>query len=442
MSAQDPTVSTENNGGALVGTSIAFLILTWLSVFLRTYVRAFMLKGFQADDWLMLVAQANYTISCGFILRGVYYGVGRHNKSLDQYDEIQALKYQALATATYIANMMFIKLSIGIFLLRLATQKRYRYAIYGSIVIVSIWSIVLFFWNLFQCHPFEAQWDYTILQNDPTAFCVSADQIVSAAYALSVMTILSDWFYALIPIPIVWSVKMTNQAKATVIVILSLGVFASIATLIRLKFLADLTDLEDLLFATTDAMVWTLIEPGVAIIASSLVTIRPLLRAWRIRGFQSTENSKRTGPSSYGHHGTNPSRARGMPGFGSKDVAAIDMEAGYARNEGASPSSPTFDAHSKGSKFSLMSRISERATDSPDGTAHPASNGISVHRRIEVRSEVYVIEGTSSPRPSTRSAHHDTWPPNHSPSSSEIELTSMEPVYARSDSGVGLGSHR
>lgn len=50
---------SENNGGALVATAITFLILSWFSVVLRSYVRAFMTKGFQADDWLMLVAQAS-----------------------------------------------------------------------------------------------------------------------------------------------------------------------------------------------------------------------------------------------------------------------------------------------------------------------------------------------------------------------------------------------
>lgn len=143
--------------------------------------------------------------------------------------------------------MWLIKLSIGIFLLRLASQKRYKYTLYASIVVVGIWSIVLFFWNIFQCNPVAAQWDYTILQKDPNARCVSADEIVNAAYALSVMNILSDWLYALLPIPMLWKVKMTTQAKLTVVVVLGLGVFASIATLVRLKFLSDLTDLADIL---------------------------------------------------------------------------------------------------------------------------------------------------------------------------------------------------
>lgn len=87
--------------------------------------------------------------------------------------------------------MMFIKLSIGIFLLRLAVQKVYKYILWGSLFVVTVWSTVIFFWDIFQCNPVAAQWDYTI----PNSKCVTADQIVSAAYAISVMTILTDWLY-------------------------------------------------------------------------------------------------------------------------------------------------------------------------------------------------------------------------------------------------------
>jgi hypothetical protein len=70
-------------------------------------------------------------------------------------------------------------------------------------------------------------------------------------------------------------------------------------------------------------MVWTLIEPGVAIIASSLATIRPLLRAMKIRGFESTDRTYGTGHS--GVVKTNPNRHNPgvmvMPGFGPDDVS-------------------------------------------------------------------------------------------------------------------------
>lgn len=66
---------------------------------------------------------------------------------------------------------------------------------------------------------------------------------------------------------------------------------ASIATLIRVKYLVELSDYSDILFTGTTAMVWTLIEPGIAITAASLITIRPLLRAMNFAGFNSTGNN-------------------------------------------------------------------------------------------------------------------------------------------------------
>lgn len=92
---------------------------------------------------------------------------------------------------TYILDMMLIKMSIGFFLLRLSVETYYNWMIYISLAIVFIWSLVTGFWNLFQCSPVRAQWDFTV----PNSKCVNPDQLVAAAYAFSVMTILSDWFY-------------------------------------------------------------------------------------------------------------------------------------------------------------------------------------------------------------------------------------------------------
>jgi hypothetical protein len=50
-------------------------------------------------------------------------------------------------------------------------------------------------------------------------------------------------------------------------------------------------------------MAWTLVEPGIAITAASLITIRPLLRALNFKGFDSTDPDT-----------NNPSRSSQIPG--------------------------------------------------------------------------------------------------------------------------------
>ncbi|KAH8179631.1 integral membrane family protein [Sarocladium implicatum] len=317
----------EYNGDALLITAAVFLAFSWISVILRVYTRTIVMKSFQLDDWFMFAAQLVFTASCAFILCGVMAGMGRHNKAIeDQQDEVNALMWQALATASYVLDMMLIKLSIGFFLLRLATQKVYVWILRVSLVIVVLWSMVTFLWDIFQCNPVTKQWDYRIEGGK----CVTPEQVVQAAYAFSVMCVLSDWLFAILPIPMLWKVKMTKQAKATVIVILGLGIFASVATLIRLKFLADLEDLEDILFGGTDAMVWTLIEPGIAIVAASMATIRPLLRRMRVRGFESSDN-----PSSYGHNsGWSSSRRSRKGAMPIEEVTLQDLDAKKTKPKG------------------------------------------------------------------------------------------------------------
>lgn len=163
---------------------------------------------------MLLFLQAIFTSSCTFIIIGVDVGIGKHNDAIaDDETKVRALmvssyqpltgnstltrrQWQALATATYVMDMMFIKMSIGIFLLRLSVQRRYSYTIIVSLVIICIWSTVTFIWDIFQCKPVEKQWDFRI----EGGYCVSASEVVSAAYAISVMTILSDWLFVCLPL--------------------------------------------------------------------------------------------------------------------------------------------------------------------------------------------------------------------------------------------------
>lgn len=52
---------SEYNGGRLVGATVALLVLSWITILLRTYTRAIIMRSFQPDDWLMLIAQVGYT---------------------------------------------------------------------------------------------------------------------------------------------------------------------------------------------------------------------------------------------------------------------------------------------------------------------------------------------------------------------------------------------
>lgn len=134
-------------------------------------------------------------------------------------------------------------------------------------------------------------------------------------------------------------------------------------------------------------MVWTLIEPGVAIIASSLATIRPLLRRMRVRGFESTDRT----PSNTGAASTHTKRtASSMPGYGPNDVSLNEVA-----NDSTALPKKTTTMSSRNVGFDAYHQQALEMTKK-DGTV-PRTNP--ERRPSEAPSEVYVIEGVKhSPR--------------------------------------------
>ncbi|KAG6000536.1 hypothetical protein E4U21_005353, partial [Claviceps maximensis] len=77
----------ESNGGSLVATCIALLVTSWMAVGLRTYTRIVLMKSYEIDDILMLIAQATFTVTCSIQFEGVKKGIGRHNAAVTDEDE-------------------------------------------------------------------------------------------------------------------------------------------------------------------------------------------------------------------------------------------------------------------------------------------------------------------------------------------------------------------
>lgn len=47
----------DNRSSGVFGVAVSFLVLTWIVVPLRIYVRAVITKSFGLDDWLLVVTQ-------------------------------------------------------------------------------------------------------------------------------------------------------------------------------------------------------------------------------------------------------------------------------------------------------------------------------------------------------------------------------------------------
>ncbi|KFY13955.1 hypothetical protein V491_06210 [Pseudogymnoascus sp. VKM F-3775] len=214
------TVTPADRGPQVSAVAGLFLALSTIGIILRCYCRAFVVKSFGMDDWFAVLAWVFFTFFCAFAITGVHYGTGQHAADLPPEDIPVGLKWWWACEPVYVLSNMALKLSIGIFLLRLAVTKTSRIIIYVIIGVVEAYSAFYFFLFVLQCRPSSYFWtQYT----GGTGTCVNPKITVDATYAYSAISCVADWGLGLMPIFLIWHIQMDMRTKISVAAILSVG---------------------------------------------------------------------------------------------------------------------------------------------------------------------------------------------------------------------------
>ncbi|KAF2091207.1 hypothetical protein K490DRAFT_23402, partial [Saccharata proteae CBS 121410] len=238
--------------------------------FLRVYVRNTR-SAWGLDDWTMVPALVVFTAFC---LDGAVHGIGAHAAHLTPTEELVGLRSFFFAQVFYCISILFVKLSIGLMLCRIAERKKpYLYALYfiNTTIVITLTFTAIYL--LARCNPIMANWN----PMTKGAKCLSTAQLSSVSYAQSAFNIGTDWSTAILPIPLLWDVKMDRSTKGSVVGILGLGFFASISAMIRLKYtVAYSAPGADYLYDIVDLTIWAYCEASIGMIVGCVSTLRPL----------------------------------------------------------------------------------------------------------------------------------------------------------------------
>lgn len=96
------------------------------------------------------------------------------------------------------------------------------------------------------------------------------------------LTIMLGWLasmdlaLALLPITIIWNLRLDWHKKLGLSVLMGMGVFAFICAVIKTSKLPELNARADITFITVSLWMWTANETNVLILAASIPTLRPL----------------------------------------------------------------------------------------------------------------------------------------------------------------------
>lgn len=135
-------------------------------------------------------------------------------------------------------GLAVIKTAIGFNLLRFCEGmwSWYRWLVWAVLWLVWVYTTIFFVRNLQLCTPLAKFWDLKIKDGSCTHPLVYA-QFGQANSGLNIFT---DMALAVIPVPIIWRIKLPVRVRLTLIGVLSLGylsvVFGIIKTIYQVAF--------------------------------------------------------------------------------------------------------------------------------------------------------------------------------------------------------------
>ncbi|KAK8017714.1 hypothetical protein PG993_014040 [Apiospora rasikravindrae] len=265
----------ENRGPQLLAVVITFLIIATAANVMRCYTRIGVVKAFGVDDWTMLIAYIFFALFCACTIAGVHYGTGRHEGALLGPNRTRARQFWWLCYIWYGATMMFSKISIGVFILRVTANRFHAWTVWAITVSAAGGCGVFILVTMFQCVPVNAFWEDP--QGAGRRSCIDGRVMRDLAYFYSAATLLVDLIFVVLPLWIVWQLKMSLKTKLGLSALICTGLVASVGVAVRFAYLDGYTQ-PDFLFDTSDVAIWSTVEIGLAVTAGSLATLKPLCR--------------------------------------------------------------------------------------------------------------------------------------------------------------------
>ncbi|KAL4878070.1 hypothetical protein BJY04DRAFT_196672 [Aspergillus karnatakaensis] len=295
--------------GMWAAIAIAAVILA-----LRVFAKI-KLTQFRFDDVLMIVSFAMTLAATVLLQRSTDHGFGTDLRELPSYEQKVVLKAIAIMIPLVTISTGFARCSFALYILAILGQNRkYVIMLWAVMLLQLAGNIVSGVLPLSICKDARILWDSSIRTT-----CGDTHAVLDFAYFSSAVNTATDFFLAVFPTVIFWNLNLRMGIKLGLIALMSLGLLAMIASIIKSTKYGDLPGITNLgasAHGGIELIRWGFAENLIIIITSSVPCIRPLLIS-SVRKISSAAKSRSyelSGPFSGHKHGytrNNQSSARG-----------------------------------------------------------------------------------------------------------------------------------
>ena len=262
---QDTPHCNESNVGEVLGVVGAFTAVALICVVLRMYVRIWVSKFVGGDDYIMCVAMLMAIATFVGFTGEINYGVGRHEDCTPLSDVGLYWKWQFYHNIWVMFGLVFVKISMALFLMRLASKRIWKNLLWGIIAFLVCFALACAGTLIFACIPVSASWDFALRAN-PSTKCLSVATFSGIGLMNSIVNIATDFLFALLPIPIIVHLHVNTRTKISLACILGLGFIACAAGIVKARLQGTFLQSRDRLWHDSFNM-WAMLE---------LCLVRPL----------------------------------------------------------------------------------------------------------------------------------------------------------------------
>ncbi|KAH6962817.1 hypothetical protein DER45DRAFT_590722 [Fusarium avenaceum] len=270
----------ESQGSTVNSVAIVFAVISFLAVALRLWARTCIVRSLGADDYLICMGAL---LSWSFIactIASVNHGLGSHYTDVIKRGTDNFIAYMQivwLSSIFYNACLGFIKISVLALYTRLG-DKTLRKVAFFMMGVVGCQAGANVLACIFQCSPVKAAYDITILPADKKCVDINAFYLANAA-----VNIFTDILTYTLPFPLVSKLRVPRRQKISLAVILGLGLFACVSSIIRITYIPPMLTSDDPTWVISNAMYWSVIETNIGILAASIPSYKAIAKQYAPR---------------------------------------------------------------------------------------------------------------------------------------------------------------
>ncbi|KAL2106172.1 hypothetical protein VUR80DRAFT_7105 [Thermomyces stellatus] len=246
--------------------------LSTLFVFARVYVRGWMQRNLQQDDWWIIIAMVCGYVSTSLSTLAVASGNGKHWALLTVEQQQGAILWTTAAFCPGVMSFGLPKMAVAYLLTKLLNpSKWHKYFLWW----LGIWCQLTLFATvgvlIGRCTPARSQWDFSVKGE-----CFDSSILVAYCIYAGAFSAFVDFYFAVYPTVVLFNLQLSLKKKFALSVALGIGSISGIVAVYKTTRIPSLGS-PDFSYDTSDLVVWTVIEGSTIIIASSIPILQPLL---------------------------------------------------------------------------------------------------------------------------------------------------------------------